>query len=103
MKVSIVPADGAVSVDGVGFGGLDLSSVNPTIHAVQWYDTYGEVEFKDVFANGEATKPQNQFITSFAEYESVLVLWQAAKDAEAAALIVIAEAAQPVGTGVQTL
>jgi len=102
MKVTIIPVDGVVSVDGVGFGGIDLSSLDPSIHAVQWYDTYGEVEYKDVFANAETTKPQNQFITSFAEYEPVLVLWQAAKDAEAAASVVFA-ADQPIGTGVQEL
>jgi hypothetical protein len=101
MKVTIVPIDGAVSVDGVGFGNLDLSIVNPLIHAVQWYDTYGEVEFKDLFADGKITKPENQFIVSFTEYEPVLVLWQAAKDAEDAALKAAAE--QPKSTGTQTL
>lgn len=94
MKVTIVPVDGSVSVDGKGFSPLDLSGINPTVHAVQWYDTYGEVEFKDVFAGGKITKPENQFITSFTEYEPVLALWQEAKDA--------AEA-QPVSTGAQTL
>jgi hypothetical protein len=103
MKVSIVPVDGAVSVDGVGFGNLDLSSVSPSVHAVQWYDTYGVVEFKEFFLDGGVTKPQNQLIVSFSEYEPVLVLWQEAKDAEAAALILVAAAGQPESTGTQTL
>jgi len=111
MKVTIIPEDGAVSVDGIGFGNLDLSSLDPSLHAVQWYDTYGEVEFKGVFADGKTTKPENHFITSFAEYEPVLALWQAAaaaaEAAEAAAAAAAAEAAlaadQPVSTGVQEL
>jgi hypothetical protein len=101
MKVTIIPMDGLVSIDGVGFGSIDLSGVNPSVHAVQWYDTYGVVEFKEFFLDGEITKPQNQLIASFSEYEPVLVLWQEAKDAEDAALKAAAE--QPKSTGTQTL
>ena len=102
MKVTIVPADGAVSIDGVGFGGLDLSTISTAIHAVQWYDTYGEVEFKDFFVGGAIVKPENQLITSFSEYEPVIALWQTAKDTEEDASVAAANN-QPVGTGVQEL
>ena len=47
MRVTIIPSDGFVSIDGVNFHNLDLSNIDPTVHAVQWYETYGEIEVKD--------------------------------------------------------
>lgn len=44
MRATIIPSDSFCSVDGVGFGGVDMASVSPEVHAVQWYGTHGEVE-----------------------------------------------------------
>jgi hypothetical protein len=78
MRVTIIPEDGFVSIDGEGYVDLDLSSIDPAIHAVQWYGTEGEVEHKD--DRGRATL--NETITSLAPFQSALDAW-AAKKAEA--------------------
>lgn len=94
MRVTIVPEDGFVSVDGVGFPNL-VFTIDPNIHAVQWYETYGEVEYKPVFDSSTATitKAANQSITDVTVYRNVLDVWAVAK-AEAAAAKAAAEAAE---------
>lgn len=50
MRLTIIPLDGCVMVDGVNkFQPFDLSSCNipDNIHALQWYDTRGWIEFRD--------------------------------------------------------
>jgi hypothetical protein len=77
MRVTIIPEDGFVSVDGEGYSGLDLSFMEPDIHALQWYETDGELEIKD--ARGRAV--ENRQIDSLEPYQPALDAWQAAKDA----------------------
>ena len=86
MRLTIVADDGAVGVDGEFFSGLDLSALDPTIHAVQWYGEYGEVEFKTRFEYGASVKPANEAITDVTPYQFAVSVWQAAKDAQAAAI-----------------
>jgi hypothetical protein len=86
MKITIIPKDGKVVVDGEGYSGLDLSGLDQSIHAVQWYDADGEVEVKDT--RGRIV--ENREITSFSEFAFVIPLWEVAKlkamqDAQAAA------------------
>jgi hypothetical protein len=81
MKLTIVVDDGAVGVDGEIFSGLILSELDPTIHAVQWYGEYGEIEFKTVFAGGTLTKPANQLITDVSPFQFAVDAWNAAKSA----------------------
>ena len=76
MRVTIIPTDGYVSVDGEGFDKLDLSSISANVHAIQWFDTEGEVEIKD--SRGRIT--QNQPIDSIAPYQAAIDAWQIAKD-----------------------
>jgi hypothetical protein len=76
MRVSIIPVDGYVSVDGEGFDKLDLSFISADVHAIQWFDTDGEVEIKD--SRGRIT--QNQPIDSIAPYQAAIDAWQIAKD-----------------------
>ena len=45
MKLSIIPEDNMVVLDGAAVE-VDCSSINPNIHAVQWYNTFGVVEVK---------------------------------------------------------
>lgn len=79
MRITIVADDGAVGVDGEFISGLDLSSLDPTIHAVQWYGEYGEVEYKATFADGVISKPGNETITDVAPYQFVVDAWSIAK------------------------
>ena len=104
MRVTIIPVDGSVSIDGVGFGGLDLSFIDASVHAVQWYDTHGEIEVKDPVTGRMVA---NEVITSIDAFQPAIALWQAAKTAEElAAAAAAAEAAansQPSTTDSQTL
>jgi hypothetical protein len=79
MRLIIIPADGFVSVDGVSFDGLDLSFMDASVNAVQWYDTHGEVEVKDPTTGRMAA---NEVITSIEAYQPAIGAWQAAKDAK---------------------
>ena len=99
MRLIIVPVDGAVSVDGKGFGGLDLSFMEASVHAVQWYETHGEIERKDPITGRMVA---NEVITSIDAFQPAIDVWQAAKTAEEAAVIVAANN-QPTTTGSQTL
>jgi hypothetical protein len=89
MRVTIIPVDGFVSVDGEALSGLDLSSIDASIHAVQWYGETGEVEIKDV-ATGKIK--ENREITSFSEYEFVIELLQTTKNEAEAKLAEIKRA-----------
>jgi hypothetical protein len=75
MRATIVPENGRVIIDGESYDDIDLSSVDSSIHAIQWYDTYGEVEIKD--ARGRMI--ENREITSFDEFAFVIPLWETAK------------------------
>jgi hypothetical protein len=87
MRVTIIPVDGFVSVDGEGYSELDLSFMASDIHALQWYETEGELEVKD--ARGRVV--ENRSIDSLEPYQPALDAWQVAKDAaEAAAEAVVA-------------
>lgn len=99
MRVTIIPIDGSVSVDGKGFGGLDLSFMDASIHAVQWYETHGEIEVKNPVTGRMVA---NEVITSIDAFQPAIDVWQAAKTAEEAAVIAAANN-QPTTTGSQTL
>ena len=86
MKLVVVADDARVVVDAVGYDELDMSQLNPTIHAVQWNGVYGEVEYKPVFANGAITKAPNQIITSIDSYQWAIDAWGVANAAELAAI-----------------
>jgi len=81
MRVTIIPVDGFVSVDGEGYSELDLSFMASDIHALQWYETDGELEIKD--ARGRVV--ENCPIDSLEPYQPALYAWQVAKDAAEAA------------------
>jgi hypothetical protein len=85
MRVTIVRKDGFISVDDVGFSGLDLSFLPENIHAVQWYDTVGEVEMYEPHPYKVVMAPSQQ-IDTLAEYQQCLDLWNATKVAHDAAV-----------------
>jgi hypothetical protein len=75
MRLIIIPDDGFVSVDGERFSGLDLSFMDSDIHAVQWYETEGEIERRD----DRGRILENEHITSIAQFQQVLDVWTVAK------------------------
>lgn len=80
MKITIISDDGLVSKDGVAYSGLNFN-IDPTIHAIQWYDTFGEVEYRVVYADGTVSKPQNRMVNDSTEFQSALDAWSRAYDA----------------------
>lgn len=78
MNVVIIPSDGFVSVDGRGFGDLDLSWIASEVHAVTWRGESGEVQVVDP-ATLRAVR--NDEITDLAPYQQALVQWEAAREA----------------------
>lgn len=77
MRLTIIRNDGFVSVNNEGFSDLDLSFMDSDIHAVQWYETEGEVERRDT--RGRITA--NEEITSIEPFQPALDLWQVTKTA----------------------
>lgn len=58
MKLTIIPTDGAVGKDGKFYLELDLSScgIPSDVHALQWQDTAGEIEYKTTIPNEPITE-----------------------------------------------
>jgi len=75
MKLTIVADDKCVGVDGKYFSPIDLSQLNSSIHAVQWYGEYGEVEYKTRFENGVLVKPANSLISDISPYQFAVDAW----------------------------
>jgi hypothetical protein len=67
---TLVPSDSVLVIDGVVAQGVDYTGIDPTIHAIQWYNTTGWIEF--VGNPAAQTKPANQSITSITPYQSYI-------------------------------
>ena len=72
MRVTIVPADNIVNIDGNGINGVDLSFIDPSIHAVQWYGTSGLVEYKDVTLVNIIKSTHQEEITDIAPFQMAI-------------------------------
>jgi len=74
MRVAIIADDSHVYVEGHALV-VDLTGLDDEIHAVQWYGTVGDIEYKhDHIAD---TKKQNERITDFAPYQVFVDRWMA--------------------------
>lgn len=71
MRLTLIRSDGFISIDGVGYI-VDLSTIDPAIHAVQWYEDQGEIEYTD--SRGRIVENVN--ITSIDNFQHVISLWQ---------------------------
>jgi hypothetical protein len=76
MRVTVVKSDGIVCVDGVCYGGIDTSGLPSTLHALQWYETFGEEEHIDP----ETRRPSSIHIDTLAAYQGVIAQWQVKHD-----------------------
>lgn len=60
MRLTIIPCDKAVYIDGLSYLGIDMTWIpeieGKEVHAVQWYNGEGEVEFVGNFENLKITK-----------------------------------------------
>lgn len=85
MRISVINADKSIGIDGEFYSGLsfDLPS---SVHAIQWYGTWGELEYSSVLQNNKPHRPENTVIHSFDEYSSLIAVWTSAKTAKEAKL-----------------
>lgn len=80
-RLTIIADDGMVYVDGVALK-VDLASLDPTIHAVQWYGSAGEIEFR---TDADGNRKPNERITDASPFLHLVELHQvAAAEVEAA-------------------
>ena len=102
MKLTVIPSDGAVYVDGVFY--LELFINAPVdVHALQWMTTNGWIEYVN---NSDGTKPQNKSITELPDWAlAAKTKWDEAKAANEAAIAAATALAQnqPTTQGTQTL
>lgn len=90
MNLTIIPIDGAVYVDGFSYSGLDLAAAPADVHALQWKNNKGWIEFKD---NDDGTKSQNQTITELPAWANICkAKWDEAKDTEESAILAAQQA-----------
>lgn len=74
MRLTIIPSDQFAAIDGVGYNGVDMSSVAVNVHAVQWSDDAGWIEF---VVDPDGTKQANEVIDSIAQFQPVIDSWNA--------------------------
>jgi hypothetical protein len=101
MKLTIIPDDSFVSVDSdSSHHPLDLSSCNipDEVHALQWFNTKGWIEFDDPI-DPFSPKPPNEMIETLPEWALACVgVWEAWTPPAPPPI----PDNQPVTTGVQT-
>jgi hypothetical protein len=76
MKLTIIKNDGAVYKDSVSYATLSLPTIPSDVHALQWNESTGHIEFVD---NVKA----NEIITELPSWANdVLTAWQTAYEVE---------------------
>ena len=96
MKLTIIKDDGAVYKDGVVYLNLNLNEMPTDVHALQWNNDSGHIEYVE-----GTDHVLNEKITELPSWvNNILIKWQTAddaqkiKDAEREALIAQMEAQQ---------
>jgi hypothetical protein len=75
MQLTVIPADSVICQDGTCYGRLSWEGTPLNIHAVQWKDSKGWIEFKD--------GSPNEDIDSLPDWVSnAIAVWQQAYDEE---------------------
>jgi|GEM_PF-1321082 len=76
MKLTIIPDDQTVTIDGERFAIDCADLVAQRIHAVQWDGVRGHIEFRDA---DDGNKPANELIESVARFQPLIDAWHDAK------------------------
>lgn len=72
MRLTVITLDDIIVIDGVGKK-VNLSNIDQSYHAIQWYDTYGEIEIKDPITQKMV---ENRVIDSIEFLEPFITLWE---------------------------
>jgi hypothetical protein len=83
MKFTIIPDDKTIIINGFGYSELEFI-IDANIHAVQWYDDIGEIEYKSELTENGLNKPQNLIIHQYSDFTLALNAWESAKQNELA-------------------
>ncbi len=95
MKVSIIPSDKTIIVDGQAL--IFDYDIDPTIHAIQWDEDSGEIEYNDGIANEQFT--DSTLVDSLVSaYEDEVERLEAEAQATAQAVVDEAEALEAAKT-----
>lgn len=70
MRLTIIPSDKTVYKDGVVYIRLSMDSVPLNVHALQWFDTDGSIEFNDASPNENITELPAWAFTCLQEWEA---------------------------------
>lgn len=80
MRLSIIPADNRVNLDGISYDGIDLSWIpeidGKIVHAVQWINGKGEIEFVGSHQNMEI---DTLVLHGICNFEQSIDLWKEKK------------------------
>lgn len=68
MRITIIKDDKVVTIDGVSFTDIDMSSAPSDLHALQWYGDAGDMELCDPVTR----RMQNVAVTSLDLFEGIL-------------------------------
>lgn len=102
MRLCIITDDRMIAKYDSGYSGLDISYIPDTVHAFQWYETHGEIEYK---TTAPYRKPANEFVTELPDWANTAVAkWEEAKAIEDAAIaeaVRVAAQNQPISQGLQ--
>lgn len=84
MRLTIIPSDGAVYEDGICYSNLTWEETPDGVHALQWFDVEGWIEFNDPNPL-DTYKPPNQTITELPNWAlNAMAAWEAANNQAAA-------------------
>jgi len=83
MRATIIRADNSVIIDGMQFQIGAVAMLPADVHAVQWYGSRGEIEYKFLHCEhcGTGSKKPNEAISDFSPYQPLVDAWTAAKAA----------------------
>lgn len=83
MRLTIIPADNRVNLDQVSYGDIDLSWIpeidGKIVHAVQWLDGKGEIEFVGSHQNLEIN---TLVLDGICNFEKAIELWNEKREEE---------------------
>lgn len=79
-RITIINEDKAMYIDGEAYSNLDVSSMPSELHALQWFDTFGHIEF---FTHPDGTTQANEAITELPSWVNpIKIEWDKAKAAK---------------------
>ena len=105
MRLTIIADDGCICLNGVCRLNIDMPQLDFSIHAVQWYGEFGEIEYRSFFVNGVIERAKNKYITDISEFEWAVTLFNTAEASgeDGAEEQVTAAENQPTSFGTQEL